>query len=135
MASQAADIAKAAAAAGPLMLALLGLGHYAQSVPEAFPVTGEGLLAIIGALFAALLIGFLPALATIGAGVALMELLGSLHPVNRHPLAWALAGGTIAAGLPLAFDGEPLMIFAFAGSGAICALLCRPRLRTGDRGG
>jgi hypothetical protein len=124
----------AAALAGPLVVLLSLIALYVAEIPSTFAVTLNDLAGTAAILLASLIIGFMPALAIIGIGIILMEMLASLHPVAGHPAAWVTAGALMGSGPMLALEAGPAAAFAFGGSGALCALLSHP-LRTRERGG
>jgi hypothetical protein len=124
----------AAALAGPLVVLLSLIALYVAETPGTFAITLSDLGGTAAILLVSLVIGFVPALAIIGIGIVLMEMLASWHPAAGDPIAWVAAGALLGGGPMLALEAGPGAAFAFGGSGAICALLSHP-LRRRERGG
>lgn len=90
--------------------------------------------AAIGVAILAIPIGFFLALLPMLVGVIAMHWLGSWNLGMRHPAAWGLAGGGMAAAIVIALangDFDPYFGLApgFVATGTLCALLARGYVR------
>jgi hypothetical protein len=122
-----AGIGIASLAAGPVFLAALGLAALGSGVQTIVVEPGEvvGAIALLlPATAFGMIIAFLPNLA----GTAAMLAFGRHHEAGQMPAMCALAGAALGGGATCRWaETAPLVTFAFAATGAICALICRAR--------
>lgn len=118
-------IARASAAAGPMFVTCAMAADVYLRLPAPVAVDLGAALGLPLLWIPAALFGWLIALAPNMLGALCMETLARAFPPARAPEAWALVGGA-AAGTPAwLLGGEPNWTFAFAATGALCALICR----------
>ena len=114
--------------AGPLVLILLGVTTYTSAIPHPMQVDWGMALQSILLLPLSAIIGFLPALAANGIGTVVMIGLGGLSPLLRFPFIWPVVGGLAAWAVTDYWQFPADWVFAFTGSGAVSAMICRMRL-------
>lgn len=124
---------KASVAAGPTFVALLAATTYYRQLPAAVEVgtIGPGnIVGLAGACLVVTIFGFLLAILPNVFGALLLSRAGSFATAARAPLVWAGTGALLAAPVGwLWFSDGADAIVAFAGTGAVCASLCRASIR------
>ena len=122
-----------AAAAGAVFTVASGTFFVLES--NATKVLDSGAAAaLLGGLVIGTPVGFFLALLPMSVGVLAMHWLGSWNLGLRHPAAWALAGGGMAALILIAlnrsiFDQDFGPATGFVATGTLCALLARGYVR------
>jgi hypothetical protein len=122
-----------AAASGVIFLLSTGAFTLLESnAPKMFD--SEAAAMVIPLSFLATIVGFILGLVPMFVGVSAMHWLGSWNLGLRHPAAWGLAGGGMAAAVVIAgssghFDTSGGFAPALVATGTLCALLARGYVR------
>ncbi len=131
--SIAPGVFRASVAAGPTFATLLAATTYYGQLPAAVAigtVEPQDITGIVGAALVVVIVGMLLSILPNAFGALLLSRAGSFASAARTPLVWAVTGAALAAPLGLLWSPEATdAVFAFAGTGAICASLCRAPMR------
>ena len=125
------NVAVASLLAGPIFAACVEVPFVLQAIASDRSGRVDGALFTL-IIAAVIVMGALLAFPANLIGSATMILIGDHARWARHPVTWALVGGA-AASIPYVVSGamaedHPGMVFAFAITGACCALVCRRHL-------
>ena len=121
-------IGLASAIAGPAVLLFAAIAFYISSIPDPITIDWRGSLPALALIPLSLIIGFVPALVFNGIGSVIMVQLGHVSPLLRFPFLWPVVGGCAAGFAAKGLDMPWEIVFAFAGAGAVSAMICRMRL-------
>ena len=114
--------------AGPMVLLLLMIAVYADNIPQPIELLPGMILGIPVMLLMSMIVGTLPALVCNAVGTYLLIIVGSISPLLRFPFLWPLVGGAATWLVVRSLDFNSEWAFAFIGTGAVSAMICRMRL-------
>lgn len=116
----------ASIAAGPLFLAFIAGASVFGRIVRGLPLYDGGVLSISDFFILSVPVGFLLSFFLNYGGTWLMIRMADTSDINRAPFAWSLVGGFggLMIGVLSALE-VPEMLFAFAATGASCAVICR----------
>lgn len=118
----------AAAAAGPVFVAIsTAAALYLQS-PQPVTVTETDVVQFVALLLLAIPVGAILGLVPTMLGMLMMSALADRFVLAGEPEIWCLAGAAAGVGLAVAFGAWPHLpeaAFALVATSAICAGICR----------
>ncbi len=128
-----AGVGAASLLAGPVFAGCAEIPFLLLSLLTSHPYPSVNAIAFLLILAAVIIIGALIALPASLICTAAMIRIGDHLFWTRHPLAWALAGAVVAPtpfiASGLVVENNAGLVFAFATTGACCALVCRRGIR------